>query len=352
MSAPSLESARLSEDGRALIILDQTLLPGEVKYLRLESAEEIYEAIRSLRVRGAPAIGVAAAIGAAVCAQRFETSDPEELRRSLRSLCGYLASARPTAVNLSWALARMEKAARINGDVGALKLALTDEAQRIRSEDIAVCRAIGEHGCELLKKPGCGILTHCNAGALATVRYGTALAPIYVALESGRDDLRVYCDETRPLLQGARLTARELVAAGVDTTLICDGMAASVMASGKIDVVLVGADRVARNGDAANKIGTLSAAIAARRFGIPFYVCAPVSTIDPETPDGAHIPIEERAPEEITELWYEKRMAPEGVKVFNPAFDVTPCDLITGIITERGIVRAPYAPAFARLGIL
>lgn len=352
MNALSLDSARLSDDGRALLILDQTLLPGEVKYLRLTGSGEIWEAIRSLRVRGAPAIGVAAAIGAAVCADSVDTEDAEAFLSTLRGICDYLGSARPTAVNLEWALHRIMAKAEQNAQrpVDDIKRLILVEAEAIRYEDMCVSRAIGEAGLALMP-PDCGILTHCNAGTLATAKYGTALAPVYIALERGRRDFRVYCDETRPLLQGARLTALEMVSAGVDTTLICDSMAASLMAEGKIDLVFVGCDRVARNGDAANKIGTLGVAVLARHFGVPFYVCAPSSTIDMSLDTGAQIPIEQRGAKEVTEMWYEKPMAPEGVKVHNPAFDVTPHELITGIITEKGLLTPPFETAFSKMYI-
>ena len=350
-NALALDSVRLSADRDCLLILDQTLLPGKTEILRLRTAEEIREAIRTLRVRGAPAIGVAAAYGAALSASKIETGDPGAFLTRFLSLRDYFATARPTAVNLFWALDRMEGVVRktLSRSVPEIKEALFAEAQAIRDEDVAISRAIGEHGYALLK-PNCGILTHCNAGTLATAKYGTALAPVYLALERGRNDLRVYCDETRPLLQGARLTAFEMQSAGVDTTLLCDNMASFVMQSGAIDIVLVGCDRVAKNGDAANKIGTSGLAILAKYYGIPFYVCAPGSTIDRHIRSGAEIPIEERAPEEITEMWYRERMAPEGVGVLNPAFDVTAHGLITGIVTERGIARAPYEQAFMKMG--
>lgn len=351
-NALSIDAVRMSADRGYLEILDQTRLPGRVAFLRLTSAEEVWEAIKRLRVRGAPAIGVAAAYGAALAASKLETEDPAEFLDGFIRLKNYLAGARPTAVNLFWALDRLERKVResLSLSVPEIKENLFAEAQAIRDEDVATSRAIGEYGYGLLR-PGCGILTHCNAGTLATAKYGTALAPVYIALERGLTGLRVYCDETRPLLQGARLTAFEMQSAGVDTTLICDNTAAFVMASGKIDLVLVGCDRVAENGDAANKIGTAGVAILARHYGIPFYVCAPGSTIDRRLASGAEIPIEERAPEEVTEMWYRERMAPEGVNVLNPAFDVTDHSLITGIITEKGIARAPFGRAFAEMGI-
>ncbi len=350
MDPLKIDTVRLSEAGDALVIIDQTLLPNEVRYLRLRETEDICEAIRMLRVRGAPAIGVAAAFGAYLAA-RF--APDEQLEGSFLAACDALAASRPTAVNLFWALDRMRRAyaAVRGGEPGEIRRALRREAQAIMDEDIEISRSIGRCGLELLR-PGMGILTHCNAGTLATAKYGTALAPVYAALEAGLEGLRVYCDETRPLLQGARLSAFEMVSAGVDTTLLCDNMASSLMKSGKVDIIFVGCDRVARNGDAANKIGTSGVAILAAHYGIPFYVCAPSSTIDPAIASGAEIPIEFRDGLEVTELWYAKRMAPEGVGVYNPAFDVTEAGLITGIITERGMVRAPFEAGFRELGLL
>ena len=350
MDPLKIDTVRLSEAGDALVIIDQTLLPNEVRYLRLRETEDICEAIRMLRVRGAPAIGVAAAFGAYLAA-RF--APDERLEGSFLAACDALAASRPTAVNLFWALDRMRRAyaAVRGGEPGEIRRALRREAQAIMDEDIEISRSIGRCGLELLR-PGMGILTHCIAGTLATAKYGTALAPIYAALEAGLEGLRVYCDETRPLLQGARLSAFEMVSAGVDTTLLCDNMASSLMKSGKVDIIFVGCDRVARNGDAANKIGTSGVAILAAHYGIPFYVCAPSSTIDPAIASGAEIPIEFRDGSEVTELWYAKRMAPEGVGVYNPAFDVTEAGLITGIITERGMVRAPFEAGFRELGLL
>lgn len=352
MNALELDTVRLSEDRSCLEILDQTLLPGTVKVLRLERTEDIFEAIKYLRVRGAPAIGVCAGYAMALAASRIDTQDHEVFLAEFMRQKAYLAKARPTAVNLFWALDRMERTLRNHADkpVDEIKEVLFAEAQAIRDEDVAISRSIGEIGYGLLK-PRDGILTHCNAGTLATAKYGTATAPMYVALEHGMTDFRVYCDETRPLLQGARLTAFELHGAGIDTTLICDNMASAVMKGGKVNIVFVGCDRVARNGDTANKIGTSGVAVLAKHYGIPFYVCAPSSTIDMSIETGAQIPIEERAPEEVTQMWYKEPMAPEGVKVFNPAFDVTDHSLITGIITEKGLCRAPYDKAFRELGI-
>ncbi len=353
--ALALDTVRWAEGKDGIVILDQTLLPGTVRYITLKTREEIREAIYKLRVRGAPAIGVAAAFGAAVLAGGIRTDDPEVFEEQFLEDCAVLASARPTAVNLFWALDRMKRCLKSHKTepVQAIKEQLYREAQAVYDEDVAISRSIGEIGFGLLKK-GEGILTHCNAGTLATAKYGTATAPVYIALEHGwkGDDLHVYCDETRPLLQGARLTAFELHEAGVDVTLQCDNMVSSLMKSGKIGIVFVGCDRVARNGDAANKIGTSGVAILAKHYGIPFYVCAPSSTIDPGTAGGRDIPIEFRKDEEVTELWYRERMAPEGIHVYNPAFDVTDHDLITGIITEKGLCTAPYEKAFTSLGLI
>lgn len=352
MNALELDTVLLSPDRSGLDILDQTLLPGEVKVLHLQRLEDIWEAIRVLRVRGAPAIGVCAGYALALAAAQIETENKEEFFRRLGERRDYLASARPTAVNLFWALDRvMAKALSLcDRPLPEIREALFAEAHAIRREDIAISRSIGEIGFSLLR-PGCGILTHCNAGTLATAKYGTATAPMYIAREKGWTDLRVYCDETRPLLQGARLTSLEMLSAGLDTTLLCDNAASSLMKSGKVDIIFVGCDRVARNGDAANKIGTSGVAILAKHYGIPFYVCAPSSTIDMSIASGADIPIEKRGAEEVTEMWYKTRMAPEGVGVYNPAFDVTDAELITGIITEKGLCKAPYEEAFRSLGI-
>lgn len=336
------DTVALDEKENALVILDQTLLPGEVKMLSLRRQEDIREAIYMLRVRGAPAIGVAAAIGLYLAALEIDTDSADEFFGRLVAAKAYLAAARPTAVNLFWALDRMERAALACREkpIGEIKARLHDEAVRIREEDIETCRKIGENGLTLLRD-GCGVLTHCNAGQLATTRYGTALAPIHLGRERGWN-FRVFCDETRPLLQGARLSAYELMADGVDTTVICDNMASQVMKNGWVDAVLVGADRIAANGDACNKIGTSGVAILARHYGVPFYVLAPLSTIDRTLATGAEIPIEERRGAEITEMWYARPMAPSGVKTYNPAFDVTDASLITGIVTEKGVLRPDY----------
>ncbi len=342
----------LTPEGDALYLVDQTQLPGRVEMLTLKTQEEIWDAIYHLRVRGAPAIGVAAAMGIYLAAREIPETNFEAFYQTFLEKKAYLASARPTAVNLFWALDRMEKIVLANREkpVSEIVSALHREALIIREEDEAVCRAIGGHGVELLR-PGMGILTHCNAGTLATARYGTATAPIYRAHELGMEGLRVFCDETRPLLQGARLTSFELHEAGVDTWLICDNMASSVMQKAWVNIVFVGCDRVAANGDAANKIGTSGVAILAKHYGIPFYVCAPSSTIDMRLQTGAEIQIEERKPTEVTEMWYKEPMAPAGVHVYNPAFDVTDHSLITGIITEFGIAYPPFDEAFRKLGL-
>ncbi len=343
------DTVRLDEEESAVVILDQTKLPGTIEEISLRTAEELYEAIYLLKVRGAPAIGVAAALGIYVLAKQTKAPDSDTFYRELVKNKEYLESARPTAVNLSWALNRMQSVALSHrGETPAAVTAhLREEAIAIWQEDIRVCKKIGEYGLTLLK-PGDGILTHCNAGQLATSRYGTATAPIYLGQERGYG-FRVFADETRPLLQGARLTAYELKASGVDVTLICDNMSASVMKNGWVDAVFVGCDRVAANGDTANKIGTSVVAAVAKYYGIPVYVCAPTSTIDPDTPDGDAIRIEQRPAEEVTEMWYRRRMAPDDVKVYNPAFDVTDHGLIAGIVTEYGIAREPYEISLAKL---
>jgi len=321
-----------------LRMLDQTRLPGEVVYLDCRDVQGVWDGIKRLSVRGAPAIGIAAAYGCVIGAQRGE----------FEKSAAHLATSRPTAVNLFWAIDRMKRVSPRTPD------ALLAEAKRIHEEDAAMCRRIGEHGLALLKpllsaetRPASGseahppaILTHCNAGALATGGIGTATAPMYVAREQGVS-LRVFADESRPLLQGARLTAFELQAAGVDVTLICDDMAAQVMREGKIRAVITGADRIAANGDSANKIGTYNLAVLAKHHGIPFFIAAPVSTFDLAITDGSGIPIEERAAEEITE-GFGRRTAPPGVKTYSPAFDVTPHELITAIITDRGVIQPVF----------
>ncbi|MBQ1855840.1 MAG: S-methyl-5-thioribose-1-phosphate isomerase [Anaerovibrio sp.] len=345
------DTVALDDAKSALVIIDQTKLPYSTEILELTDLKEIWDAIYLLQVRGAPAIGVAAAIGIYLEAKKIgaQESEFDGFYEKFTKAKEYLDSARPTAVNLSWALNRMEQVVLANKtkSVGDIVKCLHDEAVEIREEDIRVCRAIGEHGLTLIKN-GDGILTHCNAGKLAAVKYGTATAPIYVGQEKGYS-FRVFADETRPLLQGARLTAFELQESGIDVTLICDNMSNMVMRNGWVNAIFVGCDRVAANGDVANKIGTSIVATVAKRYNIPFYVCAPTATIDMATPTGNEIKIEQRKAEEVTEMWYEKRMAPDGVKVYNPAFDVTDNDLITGIVTEFGIARAPYSESLKKI---
>ena len=383
------ETVSLDIETDEVVIIDQTLLPGTTEIIRLKTAQEIWDAIYLLKVRGAPAIGVAAAMGIYVLAKQIavengmlgnaenaqskdtarvnaENAQSKDTARANAESAQsadtaeanaqtyntfytefikqkeYLNSARPTAVNLSWALNRMDRLCQSmkNEPISDILAALQKEAIEIKEEDIRVCKAIGEYGLSLVK-PGDGILTHCNAGQLATCKYGTATASIYLGQEKGYH-FRVFADETRPLLQGARLTAYELHSAGVDVTLICDNMASTVMKNGWVNAVFVGCDRVAANGDAANKIGTSGVAAIAKYYGVPVYICAPTSTIDMNTKTGKDIHIEQRPAEEVTEMWYKERMAPEGVKVFNPAFDVTDHELIAGIITEYGVATAPY----------
>ncbi|MBB6633826.1 S-methyl-5-thioribose-1-phosphate isomerase [Cohnella thailandensis] len=335
-----LQSVRWA-DG-VLDLLDQRLLPEQTVYLKLTTPQDVWEAIRELKVRGAPAIGISAAYGVVLGIQGFEGT-ASELAEEAKRHAEYLATSRPTAVNLFWALDRMTAKAASLSEAGAsaphAKDELLKEARLIQSEDEETNRLIGEHALTLFQD-GMGVLTHCNAGGLATSKYGTALAPFYLALEQGIS-LKVFADETRPVLQGARLTAFELQQAGVDVTLITDNMAAHVMSKGWVQAVIVGTDRVAANGDVANKIGTYGVAVLAKAHGIPFYVACPMSTIDLTTATGAEIPIEERHSDEVTNA-FGRRTAPEGVKVYNPAFDVTPSELVTAIITEKGIVRAPY----------
>ena len=323
-------------------MIDQTLLPERVELLEVRSIEQMVEAIRRLAVRGAPAIGIAAAYGVLLAVQSGPCDDPADFLGRAREAAATLAKARPTAVNLFWALDRMVARATHDVEQGQrgekLLEGLFEEAHALWREDRQTCRRIGELGAELIAD-GATILTHCNAGGLAASDYGTALAPIYVANEQGKR-VAVIVGETRPLLQGARLTTWELGRAGIDVTLITDSTAGRVMFEGKVDAVLVGADRIARNGDVANKIGTYSVAVLAREHGLPFYVCAPLSSFDPELADGDHIPIEERAAEEITEI-FGRRTAPHGVRVYNPAFDITPARLVSAIVTEAGVIEAP-----------
>ncbi len=323
-------------------MIDQTRLPEEQVFIEARTVDEIWSAIQTLQVRGAPAIGIAAAMGVVIAIQEVGESDTGVLIDAVNQAALHLSTSRPTAVNLFWALERMKRVARAHWDLepGPFRECLAKEALAVRDEDAAMCRAIGEYGVKLLKT-GQTILTHCNAGGLATAEFGTALAPVYVGKAKGMK-LSVIADETRPLLQGSRLTAWELQQAGVDVTLICDNMAAQVMREGRVDVVMVGSDRIAANGDAANKIGTYGLAVLAKAHGIPFYVLAPTSTVDILLSSGEQIPIEERDAAEIT-CGFGKRTAPKDIKVYAPAFDVTPSELITAIISEKGIARAPYA---------
>lgn len=335
-------------DNDMLIILDQTKLPTETLFKKLDTVLDVWDAIFRLEVRGAPAIGIAAAYGLYLSIREASAENFDELWQLLKKNSDYLASSRPTAVNLFWALRRMEAKALKCKDksISEIKKILLLEAHAIRAEDEKMCRAIGENALKLFHD-GMTVLTHCNAGGLATSQYGTALAPLYLAKERGWN-IKVYADETRPLLQGARLTTWELSRADIDVTLICDNMAAMVMKKGLIDAVIVGCDRVAANGDTANKIGTYGVAVLAKAHNIPFYIAGPTSTIDLEALTGENIPIEERNENEIT-CAFGKRTAPEGIKVYNPAFDVTPNELITAIITEKGIVKAPYTEGLKKL---
>lgn len=338
-----IDNIKLSPGADAVVIVDQTRLPREEVYLELREAEELYRAIFELQVRGAPAIGIFAGYALYVLARSIGEKD---FQRTLREQAAYLGSARPTAVNLSWALDRMLKTAAGHRRDKALKL-MYEECCQIQQEDVAVCRAIAEYGLTLVKD-GDGILTHCNAGPLATSRYGTGLGALILGQERGYR-FKVFCDETRPLLQGARLTAYELMEAGIDTTLICDNMAGMVMQQGRLQACFVGCDRVAANGDTANKVGTSSVAVLAAYYKVPFYVFCPTSTIDLRCRTGKDIVIEERSGEEIYTKYFEKPTAPEGVKCYNPAFDVTENSLITAIVTEKGICRAPYTDSLKRI---
>ncbi|RKU31314.1 S-methyl-5-thioribose-1-phosphate isomerase [Candidatus Poribacteria bacterium] len=328
-------------DNGRIKLIDQTLLPNEFKHIYCEDLPSIWEAIKSLRVRGAPAIGIAGALGAVLGIWNSSADTYEAFSSELKKATDYLATSRPTAVNLFWALDRITRTAEENSklSIPKIKNILLAEAQAIIEEDKAMCRAIGKHGMALLNENDT-ILTHCNAGGLATSDYGTALAVMFSAHEAGKK-ISVFADETRPLLQGARLTTWELMQAGIDVTLICDNMAAQVMKEGKIQNVIVGADRIAANGDTANKIGTYNVAILAEVHEIPFYVAAPTSTLDFNLKTGAEIPIEQRSSEEVTE-GFGQVTAPEGVKVYSPAFDVTPASLVTAIITEKGVAHPPF----------
>lgn len=336
-----LEVVKLKEDNSAVIILDQTKLPNHEEYLTLTEPKQMWDAIKLLQVRGAPAIGVFAGYAMAVLAQYNNNENYSSFQQEFNKQADYLNTSRPTAVNLSWALKRMKKyVAEHEEDVSALKKELIEEAERIDAENLAMNRKIAEYGVALLHD-GDGILTHCNAGYLACLGYGTATAPMYMAHESGMH-IHVYSDETRPLLQGARLTSYELYKAGIDVTSICDNMASIVMKEGKIQCVMVGCDRIAANGDFANKIGTSGVAILAKHYNIPFYTLGPSSTIDLNTPSGDDIHIEQRDGEEIGSMWYQEPMILKGIKKYNPSFDVTDHNLLTAIVTEKGIVYPPF----------
>lgn len=343
------DNVRLTREGRSVRIIDQTLLPNEVVYLNLTTAEECYDAIARLAVRGAPAIGIFAAASFAMLAQQAPYGTFAEFRAAMARTAEFLNSSRPTAVNLKWALERMMGVVDAHADAApeAMRQILIDEAHEVQAEDVRTCTRMAELGLTLIED-GWGLITHCNAGPLATSKYGTALGPMLLGHERGMN-FRVFADETRPLLQGARLTSYELSRVGIDTTLICDNMASIVMSQGWVQACFVGCDRVAANGDTANKIGTSGLAIIAKHYGVPFYVMCPTSTIDRACATGADIPIELREADEIKTMFYERPMAPAAVKCYNPAFDVTDHSLVTAIVTERGICRAPYTESLAAL---
>ncbi len=342
------DNIRLSKDDDFISIIDQTKVPAFLEYKKIRTLEEAYQAIKKLEVRGAPAIGIFAGYTMYLLSRKDENLAYEDFLRNFRKNREYLNSSRPTAVNLSWALKRMEEVVTSNADrsVKSIIALLKKEAVAIHEEDIAMCLKISEYGLSLLKE-GDGVLTHCNAGPLAT-SYGTAQGPFLLA-KARSMNIRVFADETRPLLQGARLTAFELQRAGVDVTLICDNMASIVMKNGWINACFVGCDRIAANGDVANKIGTSGVAILAKHYGIPVYSLGPSSTIDMSCPDGNHIEIELRDPQEIRTMWYARPMAPDGVKCYNPSFDVTEHSLLSGIVTEKGIIYPPFDIGLKRL---
>ena len=344
-----IDNVRLSDDGKSVVIIDQTQLPNRTEYLTLSTGKDIWDAIYKLQVRGAPAIGICAGYGIYCLALQIETEDYEQFLAAFHEQKEYLNSSRPTAVNLSWALNRMEDVVKANADKPVKEILglLEKECKAIHAEDIEMCRKISEYGLSLLHE-GDGVLTHCNAGPLATSRYGTGQGAFFLAKEKGMD-IKVFADETRPLLQGARLTSYELSKAGVDVTLICDNMASIVMKNGWIQACMVGCDRVAANGDAANKIGTSGVAILAKHYGIPFYVLGPTTTIDMNCKTGDDIKIELRDPEEIKEKFYAEPVALKEVKCYNPAFDVTDHELITAIVTEKGICYPPFTESIAAL---
>lgn len=342
-----LETLKWTDSG--VLLIDQTKLPTEETWVNCANYQAVANAIRTMIVRGAPAIGVAAAMGIALGARDLSVTSIAEFRNGLGQICRVMGETRPTAVNLFWAIRRMQRRfEELSGrPIAHIKQALIDEALAIYAEDIASNRAMGANGAALMPQAG-GVLTHCNAGALATAGYGTALGVIRAAVEAGKQ-IHVFADETRPFLQGSRLTAWELMKDNIPVTLIADNMAGAMMAQGKIQAVIVGADRIAANGDTANKIGTYSVAILAREHGIPMYVAAPFSTVDLETPDGSGIPIEQRAASEVTHFG-GRQIAPAGVAVENPAFDVTPARYIRAIITERGVATAPFNDSLRKLG--
>ncbi len=344
-----LTVVKLSEDEKSVIILDQTKLPNHEEYITIHDEKRAWDAIKRLEIRGAPAIGVFAGYAMYVLAQQYTDKRYEDFKAEFLRQAEYLNSSRPTAVNLSWALKRQAGVVEKNADKNPAEIAvlLGAEAKKIDAENEEMTRKIAEYGVTLVKD-GDGILTHCNAGYLACLGYGTATAPIYYGQEKGMT-FHVYSDETRPLLQGARLTSYELQKAGVDVTLICDNMASIVMKQGKINAVFVGCDRIAANGDFANKIGTSGVAILAKHYGVPFYTLGPSSTIDFDTPTGDDIHIELRDPEEVKEMWYKEPMALKEVKSYNPSFDVTDHTLVTGIVTERGIVYPPFKENLKKL---
>ena len=334
----------------AIVMIDQRKLPAMEVYVSCKTAQEVAKAIRTMVIRGAPAIGVAAAMGIALGMRRSKATGTKQFTTEFQKLCDLMAATRPTAVNLFWAIERMKKAfadaAQGGRSVDEITQRLEHEARRIHDEDVDSCRMMGAFGAALVPQEA-RILTHCNAGALATAGYGTALGVVRAAAEQGKK-IAVLADETRPFLQGARLTAWELVKDGIDTTVITDNMAGAMMRLGHVDLVVVGADRIAANGDVANKIGTYSVAVLAKEHGIPFYVAAPLSTIDLRTPDGSKIPIEERNDREVTHVG-PSRLTPEGARIRNPAFDVTPAKYVSAIITERGVARPPYDASLAAL---
>ena len=336
--------------GDAVVMIDQRKLPSVEVYVTCRTATEVAKAIRTMVIRGAPAIGVAAAMGIAIGMRKSKATGTKQFATEFQKTCDLMAATRPTAVNLFWAIDRMKgmfaEAAQAGCSVDEIRQRLDAEARRIHDEDVESCRSIGAHGATLVPDTA-NILTHCNAGALATAGYGTALGVIRAAVEQGKK-VAVLADETRPFLQGARLTAWELVKDGIETTVITDGMAGSMMRLGHVDLVVVGADRIAANGDVANKVGTYGVAVLAKEHGIPFYVAAPISTVDLNTPDGGQIPIEERSDREVTHVG-ASRLTPVGARIRNPAFDVTPAKYVTAIVTERGIARPPYGESLARL---